>query len=87
MNKIVTVVLFLLLVSSSVALAEPPEYRELRDQDAAGRWTEQQYRRADDFERRGESQRAQEVREYGEQRSNFNRELSDIVRDNWPGDR
>ena len=76
-----------LIVTSGVALSEPPEYRDERDKDAAGRWTAEQYQRADDFDRQGESQKAEEVRNYGYERGNANRELSDTVNDNWTGNK
>lgn len=67
--------------------AELPEYRQMRNQNEAGGWLYQQYKRAEEFERRGEQQKAQKIREYADQRVRLNRELGEGVRDNWPGNK
>ncbi|ELA8098318.1 hypothetical protein RGL36_004009 [Vibrio parahaemolyticus] len=61
--------------------------KDLLDSDnAADRWLGNQYKRAREFDQRGEHTKAKEIREYALQQATHRKGLSKIVEDNWPGD-
>ncbi|CAO1652345.1 hypothetical protein [Parasphingorhabdus sp. NYA22] len=76
--------LFLTSCLAQPALSEPPEYKEKRDSGNPGQWESKQYERADRMDRQGESKKAQEVRDYANDRATQNREASKRAEDNWP---
>ena len=65
------------------ASAEPPEYEQLRDSGDAGRWEENQYKRADQFDQRGEHEKANEIRGYAKDRVDMGKEAGDMYREEF----
>jgi hypothetical protein len=84
-STLALIVGFAVLGAASVALAEPPQYRELDRDGPNGRWEADQYRRADRMDQQGEHQKAQEVREYAHERADAVRGATDAYRENARG--
>lgn len=78
MDKIIIFAALLVTIIPAIANAEAPEYRELRNSGAAGRWEVHQYERADKFDTAGQHRAAQEIREYAHQRNENGRNAAKV---------
>lgn len=59
----------------------------LNSSNPAERWRGEQYMRAEEFDAKGEHEKAHEVREFADKETERRTDAGEFVEDNWPGDK